>query len=72
MRIPSFRKSRFGIKNIKKLLKPGGTFPLFLPSDPGMLNRLIRKLFVTPSAKKLDFLQYELVNARGIETIIGA
>jgi phosphatidylethanolamine/phosphatidyl-N-methylethanolamine N-methyltransferase len=52
------------IQNIKKFLKPGGTVSIFLPSDPGMLNRLNRKLFVTPSARKLGFCDYELVNAR--------
>ena len=40
------------IENVKRFLKPGGTFSLFLPSDPGMLNRLNRKLFVTPAARK--------------------
>ena len=52
------------IQNIKRFLKPGGTFSLFLPSDPGMLNRLNRKLFVTPAAKNNGFNEYELVNAR--------
>jgi len=52
------------LQNIKKFLKPSGTFSLFLPSDPGILNRLNRRLFVTPAAKKLGFSNYDLVNAR--------
>jgi|LakMenEpi03Aug12_release.lakeMendotaPanAssembly.Ray.scaffolds.fasta_scaffold344939_1 phosphatidylethanolamine/phosphatidyl-N-methylethanolamine N-methyltransferase len=51
-------------ENVKKMLKPGGIFSLFLPSDPGILNRIVRKLFVTPASKKVGFSQYELVNAR--------
>jgi phosphatidylethanolamine/phosphatidyl-N-methylethanolamine N-methyltransferase len=50
--------------NIKKHLNNGGVFSLFLPSDPGFLNRLNRKLFVTPKAQKEGFEHYELVNAR--------
>jgi phosphatidylethanolamine/phosphatidyl-N-methylethanolamine N-methyltransferase len=52
------------IENIKNSLKVGGVFSLFLPSDPGILNRVVRKFFVTPAAKKLGFQYYELVNAR--------
>jgi ubiquinone/menaquinone biosynthesis C-methylase UbiE len=52
------------IRNSIRVLKPGGTFSLFLPSDPGLANRVNRKLFVTPKVKKLGFTDYELVNAR--------
>lgn len=52
------------MENIKRSLKQGGVFSLFLPSDPGIMNRIIRKLFVTPNAKRLGFEYYELVNAR--------
>ena len=52
------------MENIKKSLNSGGVFSLFLPSDPGVLNRIVRKLFVTPRARKLGFEHYELVNAR--------
>jgi phosphatidylethanolamine/phosphatidyl-N-methylethanolamine N-methyltransferase len=52
------------MENIKKSLKVGGIFSLFLPSDPGVLNRVVRKFFVTPTAKKLGFENYELLNAR--------
>ena len=52
------------IENIKAHLKPGGTFSLFLPSDPGILNRLLRKACVTPTVSKFGFKHYEVVNAR--------
>ena len=52
------------IENNKKHLKSGGTFSLFLPSDPGILNRLLRKLCVTPAANRFGFKYYEVVNAR--------
>jgi len=52
------------MENIKSILNTGGVFSLFLPSDPGVLNRIVRKLFVTPRARKLGFEHYELVNAR--------
>ena len=52
------------MENVKKSLKTGGVFSLFLPSDPGVLNRIVRKLFVTPNTKRLGFEYYELVNAR--------
>jgi SAM-dependent methyltransferase len=52
------------LRNISNWLVPGGTFSLFLPSDPGLLNRLNRKLYVNRRARRLGFLEYELVNAR--------
>jgi len=50
--------------NIKRWLKPGGVFTLFLPSDPGVLNRVNRRLFVKPKAEKLGFKDYELMAAQ--------
>jgi SAM-dependent methyltransferase len=55
---------KVAMENVKKFLKPEGCFSLFLPSDPGILNRLNRKLFVLPKTRKLGFSKYELVNAR--------
>lgn len=49
--------------NIKRWLKPGGVFTLFLPSDPGILNRLNRRIFVMPKARKLGFEEYALMSA---------
>ena len=47
--------------NIRRILKPGGLFSLFLPSDPGMLTRLNRELIVKPRAKRLGFEKYDLM-----------
>ena len=52
------------ISNMLQILKPGGVLSIFLPSDPGLLNRLNRKFFITPRVRKLGFSDYELVNAR--------
>lgn len=51
-------------RNIRDWLKPGGTFSLFLPSDPGFLNRMNRNLFVAPRSRKLGFAEYLVFNAR--------
>lgn len=51
-------------RNIRDWLKPGGNFSLFLPSDPGFLNRVNRSLFVTPRSRKLGFEEYPVFNAR--------
>lgn len=52
------------MSNIRTWLKPGGVFTLFLPSDPGLLNRVNRRLFVMPKARRLGFDQYELMAAQ--------
>ena len=52
------------LRNVRKWLAPGGRFSLFLPSDPGFLNRINRKLFVTPRARRVGFDHYPVVNAR--------
>ena len=49
--------------NIRDLLSPGGVFSLFLPCDPGLVNRLNRFLVVNPIAKSLGIHSYTLVNA---------
>lgn len=52
------------LERIRTWMAPGGTFSLFLPSDPGMLNRINRRLFVSRRSRRLGFGQYELVNSR--------
>jgi len=52
------------MQNIRRWLKPGGVFTLFLPSDPGMFNRLNRRVFVMPKARRLGFRDYDLMSAR--------
>lgn len=51
------------LKNMQDLLNDDGVLTFFLPSDPGVLNRMNRKIFVSPKAKKLGFSEYALVNA---------
>lgn len=51
------------LQQIKSWLKPGGIFTFFLPSDPGIMNRINRKLFVAPLARRLGYDYYELFNA---------
>lgn len=51
------------LENIAAALKPGGTFSLFLPSDPGLLTRLNRSLTVKRSSRKLGFYDYDLMAA---------
>ena len=46
---------------VRRILWPGGVFSLFLPSDPGMLTRLNRELYVKPRAKRLGFRKYDLM-----------
>jgi ubiquinone/menaquinone biosynthesis C-methylase UbiE len=51
------------LKSLKRILKPGGLFSLFLPSDPGFASRLSRELTVKRRAKKLGFEKYDLMAA---------
>jgi SAM-dependent methyltransferase len=53
-----------GIANILKLLKPGGTLSLFLSSDPGIMNRINRRILVIPRVKRLGFDYFKLFHAR--------
>jgi SAM-dependent methyltransferase len=55
---------RIALENIKLWLKPEGTFSLFLPSDPGFLNRLNRKVLLEKKVRKSGFKHYGIVNAR--------
>lgn len=52
------------LRNVRNWLRPGGVFTAFLPSDPGLLNRLNRQLFVAPRSRRLGFGDYEVFNAR--------
>lgn len=48
---------------VETWLKDDGLVTIFLPCDPGFMNRFLRRFFVTPKCKKLGFFNYELVNA---------
>ena len=52
------------LRNIRTWMKPGGEFTFFLPSDPGILNRLNRALVVAPRARRLGYAHYEVFSAR--------
>ena len=49
------------MEKISSMLKPGGIFSLFLPSDPGILTRVNRRLTVKPKANRLGFYKYDLM-----------
>jgi|DEB19_MinimDraft_3_1074340.scaffolds.fasta_scaffold68154_1 phosphatidylethanolamine/phosphatidyl-N-methylethanolamine N-methyltransferase len=51
------------LSKIKDLMEPGGLFSLFLPCDPGFLNRVNRFAIVNPIAKMIGVPNYPLVNA---------
>ena len=50
--------------NIRFWLRPGGTFSLFLPTDPGILNGLNRRVVVNRRARRLGITDYLLCWAR--------
>jgi phosphatidylethanolamine/phosphatidyl-N-methylethanolamine N-methyltransferase len=49
------------MQKISEIIKPGGLFSLFLPSDPGILTRLNRGLTVKPKSRRLGFYKYDLM-----------
>jgi SAM-dependent methyltransferase len=51
------------LNKVRLVLKSYGIFPLFLPCDPGFLNRLNRKLILFPISKSMGILDYPLINA---------
>jgi phosphatidylethanolamine/phosphatidyl-N-methylethanolamine N-methyltransferase len=55
---------RRALLNIERLVIPGGTFSMYLPTDPGLMSRLARAAFIIPKAKRMGFFDYALVNAR--------
>lgn len=55
---------RRALLNIERLVTPGGTFSMYLPTDPGLMSRLVRAALIIPKAKRMGFFDYALVNAR--------
>lgn len=51
------------LKLVESWLNEDGVFTFFLSSDPGVVNRLFRRMCVTPKARQLGFYNYPLVNA---------
>jgi phosphatidylethanolamine/phosphatidyl-N-methylethanolamine N-methyltransferase len=49
---------------LKRVTKSDGLISIYLSCDPGLLNRLLRRLLVIPKARKLGFNEYEVFIAR--------
>ena len=49
---------------IKRVTKKGGLVSIYLSCDPGIMNRLLRKLLITPKARRLGFSEYDIFIAR--------
>jgi ubiquinone/menaquinone biosynthesis C-methylase UbiE len=49
---------------IYRCVKIGGLVSIYLSCDPGILNRLLRRLLIIPRARKLGFRDYEIFIAR--------
>ena len=57
-------KPEEALKEILRVLKPGGVVSIFLSCDPGILVRVLRSLTSSRKAKKLGFRGYKLMIAR--------
>ena len=49
---------------MKRVTKSDGLISIYLSCDPGILNRLLRRLLIIPKARKLGFNEYEVFIAR--------
>ena len=52
------------LEEMRRTTKKGGRVSIYLSCDPGVFNRLMRRLVIIPKAKKNGFLFYELLIAR--------
>jgi SAM-dependent methyltransferase len=50
------------LEEARRVIKPGGLISIYLPCDPGIIYRFMRKIFTMRSAKKLG-LDYEFINS---------
>ena len=51
------------LREAKRVTKLGGMISIYLPCDPGLIYRMLRKIFTRKIAKELG-IDYELMNAR--------
>ena len=66
------------LSELKRVLKQKGKLVIYVSCDPGILNRVIRKLFIEPRAKRLIKMKYSefiavehLRHFQSIQTLIG-
>jgi ubiquinone/menaquinone biosynthesis C-methylase UbiE len=52
------------LMEIRRVLKIQGTASIYVSCDPGILNRILRKVIILPRAKKVSFDNYSLFIAR--------
>ena len=51
------------LSKVRSILENDGIFSLFLPCDPGLLNRINRRLILFPVSRSLGIVNYPLINA---------
>ena len=52
------------LSEIKRVIKKGGLVSIYLSCDPGVMNRLLRRLLIIPKARRLGFSEYDIFIAR--------
>jgi ubiquinone/menaquinone biosynthesis C-methylase UbiE len=52
------------LKEARRVCKNGGVISIYLPTDPGIMYRFMRKIFTARRASKLR-INYEYINALG-------
>jgi ubiquinone/menaquinone biosynthesis C-methylase UbiE len=58
------REPEKALSEIRRVVKPGGQVVIALPADPGILNRLVKKLITFPKMKRMGILSPNLEYAR--------
>jgi ubiquinone/menaquinone biosynthesis C-methylase UbiE len=60
------------LREIRRVLKVGGEFGVEMPTDPGILNRLVKTVVTYPSMRKLGVTNPRLTYAREHPNHVGA
>ena len=61
-----------GFTEVKRVMKSGGRFVLGMPTDPGMLNRLVKELITFRKARRIGLQNPELIYALEHKNHIGS